>query len=100
MATSMTGMMSVLERMGVRYHTKEGKRRRPARGIPWLGFEVDTRCNVARLGKRKISKRQRLRGEIFSARPGAVTSGRGLLAAASFLNFLHCSPLAIRMGRS
>ena len=43
LAASMTNMMSILERLGVRYHTKEGKRWWPTRVIPWLGFEVDTR---------------------------------------------------------
>ena len=49
LAASMTGMMSVLDQLGVRYHAKEGKRWWPTRLIPWLGFEVDTQNNVVRL---------------------------------------------------
>ena len=49
-----TGLMSLLGDMGVRYHAKEGKRWWPARLIPWLGFEVDTVSNVARMEERKV----------------------------------------------
>ena len=34
LAVGMTGLMSLLDRMGSRYHTKEGERWRPTRLIP------------------------------------------------------------------
>ena len=89
LAASMTNMLSLLERMGVRFHTKEGKRWRPTRSIPWLGFEVDTRANVVRLEERKVEEGLRPCEEIFGAQLGAVVPARDLLATVSFLNFLH-----------
>ena len=89
LAASMTGMMSVLDRMGVRYHTKEGKRWWPTRVIPWLGFEVDMRENVVRMEESKVAKGQRLCEEVINTCSGAEMSARELLAAVSFLNFLH-----------
>ena len=89
LAASMTGMMSVLDQLGVRYHTKEGKRWWPTRVIPWLGFVVDTRENVVRMEEAKVAKGQRLCEEIAGANPGSEVSARDLLASVSFLNFLH-----------
>ena len=89
LAVCMTGMMSLLDHMGVRYHTKEGKRWWPTRVIPWLGFEVDTRENVVRMEENKVIKGQRLCEEVINAVPGSEMSARDLLATVSFLNFLH-----------
>ena len=72
LAASMTNMLAILERMGVRYHTKGGKRWWPTRLIPWLGFEVDTKSNAVRLEERKVERGLRLREEIFSVHPGAA----------------------------
>ena len=85
----MSGLMSLLGRMGARYHTKEGKRWWPARTILWLGFEVDTHNNVVRMEERKVEEGLRLREGIFEPVPGASMQARGLLAAVSFLNFLQ-----------
>ena len=88
-AATVTNMLSLQERMGVRVHTKEGKRWRPTRSIPWLGFEVDTMANVVRPEERKVGKGLLPREKIFGAQSGAVVLAKYLLAAASFLNFLH-----------
>ena len=100
LAASMTGMMSILERLGVRYHTKEGKGWWPTRVIPWLGFEVDTRANVVRLEERKVLKAQRLREEISSAKPGSDMSARaGTLPELPPLGGAgRLLPLAVRLG--
>ena len=42
LAAGMTGLMSLLDDIGTNCYTVEGKRRRPTRRIPWLGFVVDT----------------------------------------------------------
>ena len=43
LAAGMTGLVSRFEQIGIRYCAKAGKRWRPTRLIPWLGFEVDAR---------------------------------------------------------
>ena len=80
LAAGMTGLMSLLDQMGIRYHMKDGKRWRPTRLIPWLGFEVDTRNNVVRMAERKVEKGLRACGGIFESRPGATMQARDLLA--------------------
>ena len=54
LATGMTGIMSLMDRMGARYHTKDGKRWWPTRAMPWSGSVVDTQGGVVRMGERKI----------------------------------------------
>ena len=50
---------------------------------------ADARENVVRMEESKVTKGQRLREEIASANPGSEAPARGLLATASFLNFLR-----------
>ena len=61
LAVGMTGLTSLPEQMGVRRHTRAGKRWWPARLIHWLGFEVDARQGVVRMGNRKVEEGLRLR---------------------------------------
>ena len=89
LAVGMSGLMPLVDQMGARYHTKEGKRWRPARLIPWLGFEVDTHNNVVRMEERKVEKGLRLRAGIFESEPGASMQARVLLATVSYLTFLQ-----------
>ena len=89
LAVGMTGLMSLLEQMGVRYHTMGGKGWWPTRLTPWLGFEVDAREGVVRVENRRVEKGLRRREGIVGARPGTAILARGLLASASFLNFLR-----------
>ena len=89
LAVSMSGLMSLLGRMGARYHAKEGKRWRPTRLTPWLGFEVDTHNDVVRVEEREVEKGLRLREGILEPLSGATTQARDLLATASHLNFLQ-----------
>ena len=84
-----TGVMSLLDDMGIRYRAKEGKRQRPTPCIPWLGFDADTCRGAVRTEERKVSEGPRLREEILGASPGSEMSARASLAFASFLNFLH-----------
>ena len=85
----MTGAMSLLGDMGVKYHTREGGRGRPTRHIPRLGFEADTCYGVVKLEERKIVKGMRLREEIFGSTPCSESPARALLATVSFLNFMR-----------
>ena len=89
LAADMTGEMSLLDDMGVRYHTQEGKKWWPTRRISWLGFEVDTFLGVVKLEAREGEKGPRLRKKILEDRPGSEMPARSQLASASFLNFLH-----------
>ena len=76
LAVGVTGLMSLFEQMGVRYHAKEGKRWWPTRLIPWLGFEVDAREGLVRMEGRNVEKSLRLRDGIFEARPGTSVLAR------------------------
>ena len=89
LAVGMSGLMSLLGRKGARYHAKEGKRWRPTRLTPWLGFEVDTHNDVVRVEEREVEKGLRLREGILEPLSGATTQARDLLATASHLNFLQ-----------
>ena len=75
-------MLSLLGRIRVRFHTKEGERWWPTRSTPWPGFEVDALANVVRLEERKVEEGLRLREEIFGPQPSAVAPAEDLSAAA------------------
>ena len=101
LAAGTAGALSPLEDMGVRFHTIEGKRWWPTRRIPWLGFEVDSKANVAELEVRKVQKSSRLCEELFEASPGSRVSARSLLATVPFSNFLEwVIPVGFRHLRS
>ena len=80
MAADMTGILSLLDDMGIRYHDM---------GIPRFGFEVDTLQGAVRVEARNVLKGMRQREEIFGALPASEMSARTLLATASFLGFLR-----------
>ena len=89
LAAGMAGSMSLVNRMGPRYHANEGKRSRPTRSIPRPGFVVDTLNGVVRMEERKVGKGTRLREAWFGAQPGTTMPAGELLALFTFLNFLH-----------
>ena len=60
LAVGITGLMSLLDQMGARYHAREGERWWPTRLLPWLGFDVDARNDVARMEGREVAKGLRL----------------------------------------
>ena len=80
LAVGTAGLMSLLDEMGARYHTKEGKRGWPTRLTHRLGFEVYTHKDVARMEERKVEKGLRLREGIFESEPGPPMQARDLLA--------------------
>ena len=83
----MTGAMSLLGDMGIKYHAGEGKGWRPTH--LWLKFEVDTYLGSAELEELGVEKGLRLREEIFEASSGSEMPARTLLATAPFLSFLR-----------
>ena len=101
LAAGTAGLMSLLDQMGIRFHTKEGKGWWPTRSIPWLGFGIYTRSNVVRMGERKVEKGPRSRDRIFEYRPVATMQGRELLATVSYCHLRsgRFLPPALWVGR-
>ena len=56
LAAGMTGLMSPLGDMSVRYQTKGGRGWWPTRTIPRLGFVVDTNRGAAKSEGKKVGK--------------------------------------------
>ena len=87
LAASMAGFMSFLGDMGIRYHAEEGKRWRPTRPTPWLGFVVDRTRGEVRMQEKKVAKALGARQEFFSLRPGSWVSDRAIQSSVPYLNF-------------
>ena len=77
-----------LIRLSVRYHTKEGERRRPRHSIPQIGPLANTASTEVEIEPSKRKKGMALREAIMALGTSARMSTRALLAPASFSNFL------------
>ena len=86
---SMARMMELLTRMGVHFHTREGKRWWPMRSIPWIGFVVYTERGVVEIDPARRQKGMKLRDVIASLPTQSTLSARAALSTVSFLNFLQ-----------
>ena len=73
-------------RLGIRYHTREGKRWWPARTILRLGFTADTKDNVVREEDKKVETGTFLCQDAVGLQPNPLMSARPLLPSVSILN--------------
>ena len=83
-AAGITGLMPLLDDMGIAYHTKESKRWRPTRSAPWTGFVADTNRGVVEMEGGNVAKAPGLRQESFGLYTGSSVSARVFLSAASY----------------
>ena len=83
MYSGMTKFEKLLDRLGARYHAREGKHWLPAGATPWLGFSVDTGDGVVRIEDKKVLNGRSFCRETLGIRPDSTVSP----SSASFWNF-------------
>ena len=86
LAVDMVEFKVLLGRLGVRFHTREGKQWRPTRIIAWPGCTVDTGGGVFRIEDKIVTQGTSVRRELFGLQPDSTTAARGVLSPVS-LNF-------------
>ena len=94
-------VLSLLTRLGARYHAKEGEQRRPRRYTPWIGFILNADSTEVKIDQSKQTEGTTLREAIMGLETSARVSARALPAAVSRLNFLQwVAPGGFRRFRS
>ena len=66
----MTGLASLLDDMGIKYHANGGERRWPTRSIPSRGFVVDANRGEMQMEEKKVGKALGMRQGLFSLHSG------------------------------
>ena len=80
----MTGLTSRPDDMGVRFHAKDGKRRRPTRTIPWLGFVVHANGGEGKMEGGEVLEARGLCQDAFGPPLGYAMSARAFFLRALF----------------
>ena len=84
---SMVRIMELLAQIGVRFHTRGGKRWWLTQSIPWLGFVVNAERGVVGIDAGKRQKGVALCDAVVSLPPCLTISARTVLSTRAFLDF-------------